>query len=148
MAKIKSVALTPEQQAVLEKASRHGKSYSFRQRCLMVLLKSQSRTSKDVVQKDVAQQVGCCEVVVNSWMKRYQEFGMDGLKTKAGRGRKSILQADTDLAAVRQAVQSSRQRISLAKAELQQELGKEFSQLTLRRFLKKTVAVTNAFDDK
>ena len=148
MAKIKSVALTPEQQAVLEKAFRHGKSYSFRQRCLMVLLKSQSRTSKDVAQKDVAQQVGCCEVVVNSWMKRYQEFGMDGLKTKAGRGRKSILQADTDLAAVRQAVQDNRQRISLAKAELQQELGKEFSQLTLRRFLKKTVAVTNAFDDK
>ena len=143
MAKIKSVALTPEQQAVIKKASRHGKSYGFRQRCLMVLLKSQSRTSKDV-----AQQVGCCEVVVNSWMKRYQEFGMDGLKTKAGRGRKSILQADTDLAAVRQAVQDNRQRISLAKAELQQELGKEFSQLTLRRFLKKTVAVTNAFDDK
>ena len=73
---------------------------------------------------------------------------MDGLKTKAGRGRKSILQADTDLAAVRQAVQSSRQRISLAKAELQQELGKEFSQLTLRRFLKKTVAALSAFDDK
>ena len=109
---------------------------------------SQSRTSKEVAQKDVAQQVGCCEVVVNTWMKRYQEFGMDGLETKAGRGRKSILQADTDLAAVRQAVQDNRQRISLAKAELQQELGKEFSQLTLRRFLKKTVAVTNAFDDK
>lgn len=143
MAKIKSVDLTPEQQAALEKASRHGKSYSFRQRCLMVLLKSQSRTSKDV-----AAQVGCCEVVVNTWLKRYQQLGLDGLKTKAGRGRKSILQADTDLAAVRQAVQSSRQRISLAKAELQQELGKEFSQLTLRRFLKKTVAASSAFDEK
>ena len=138
MAKIKSVSLTPEQQEALEKASRHGKSYSFRQPCLMVLLKSQSRTSKDV-----AQQVGCCEVVVNTWMKRYQELGMEGLKTKAGRGRKSILQADTDLAAV----QSSRQRISLAKTELQQELGKEFLQLTLRRFLKKTVAAISAFDE-
>ena len=143
MAKIKSVALTPEQQAALEKASRHGKSYDFRQRCLMVLLKSHSRTSKDI-----AAQVGCCEVVVNTWMKRYQEQGLDGLKTKAGRGRKSILQAETDLAAVRRAVQSSRQRISLAKAELQQELGKEFSSLTLRRFLKKTVAASSAFDDK
>ena len=143
MAKIRSVTLTPEQQAALEEASRHGKSYSFRQRCLMVLLKSQSRTSKDV-----AQQVGCCEVVVNTWMKRYQEQGMDGLKTKAGRGRKSILQADTDLAAVRQAVQSSRQRISLAKAELEQELGKEFSHLTLRRFLKKMVAASSAFDEQ
>ena len=143
MAKIKSVELMPDQRAALEKASRHGKSYSFRQRCLMVLLKSESRTSKDV-----AAQVGCCEVVVNTWMKRYQEQGLDGLRTKAGRGRKSILRADTDLAAVRQAVQSSRQRISLAKAELERELGKEFSQLTLRRFLKKTVAATNAFDEQ
>ncbi len=139
MAKIKSVELTSDQQTVLEKASRHGKSYSFRQCCRMVLLKAQKRTSKDV-----AAQVGCCEVVVNTWMKRYQEQGIDGLKTKAGRGRKSILRADADLAAVRQAVQNSRQRISLAKAELQQELGKEFSQLTLRRFLKKTMAATNA----
>ena len=141
MAKIKSLELTPDQRTALEKASRHGKSYSFRQRCRMVLLKAEKRTSKDV-----AAQVGCCEVVVNTWMKRYQEQGLDGLKTKAGRGRKPILQPDTDLAAVRQAVQSSRQRISLAKAELEQELGKEFSQLTLRRFLKKTVAATNAFD--
>jgi len=60
-----------------------------------------------------------------------------GLQTKARRGRKSILQAETDLAAVRRAVQSSRQKISLAEAEIEQELGKEFSQLTLRRFLKK-----------
>ena len=142
MAKIKSVPLTPEQQAALERASRHGTSYDFRQRCQIILLKAQKRTSKDV-----AVQVGCCEVVVNTWMKRYQEQGLDGLKTKAGRGRKSILQADTDLAAVRQAVQNSRQRISLAKAELEQELGKEFSSLTLRRFLKKTVAATNAFDE-
>lgn len=142
MAKIKSVTLTPEQQAALEKASRHGKSHSFRQRCQMVLLKSQSRTSKDV-----AAQIGCCEVVVNTWMKRYQQHGMDGLKTRAGRGRKSILQAGADLAAVREAVQNSRQRISLAKAELEQELGKEFSSLTLRRFLKKTVAATSAFDE-
>lgn len=62
---------------------------------------------------------------------------MAGLQTKARRGRKSILQAETDLAAVRRAVQSSRQKISLAEAEIEQELGKEFSQLTLRRFLKK-----------
>ena len=58
MAKIKSVELTPEQRAALEKASRHGKSHGLRQRCRMVLLKAEARTSKDV-----AAQVGCCEVV-------------------------------------------------------------------------------------
>ena len=143
MAKIKSMELTPDQRTALEKAFRYGKSYGFRQRCHMILLKAEKRTSKDV-----AAQVGCCEVVVNTWMKRYQEQGLDGLKTKAGRGRKSILQPDTDLAAVRRAVQNSRQKISLARAELEQELGKGFSPLTLRRFLKKTVAATNAFDEK
>ena len=139
MAKIKSVALTSNQRAVLENASRHGKSYSFRQRCRMILLKADKRTSKDV-----AQQVGCCEVVVNSWLKRYQEQGFAGLKTKAGQGRLPILNKETDLAAVRQAVQQNRQRVSLAKAELQQQLGKEFSTQTLTRFLKKTVAASES----
>ncbi len=142
MAKIKSIALTFDQQAALEQASRHGKSHSFRQRCLMILLKSESRTSKEV-----AKQIGCCEVVVNSWMKRYQEQGLDGLKTKEGQGRLPILSKETDLAAVRQAVQQNRQRVSLAKAELIQELGKEFSTQTLTRFLKKTVAASSAFDE-
>ena len=59
------------------------------------------------------------------------------MKTRQGRGRRPILQAQTDLEAVRRAVQKNRQRVSLAKAEREQELGKEFSQLTLRRFLKK-----------
>lgn len=127
----------------MEHAAKHGKTHSFRLRCQAVLLKTEKRTSLDV-----AQHLGCCEMTVNNWLKRYQEQGLAGLQTKAGRGRKSILQAETDLAAVRRAVQNSRQRISLAKAELEQELGKEFSPLTLRRFLKKTVAATNVFDEK
>ena len=79
-------------------------------------------------------------------MKRFREHGMDGLKVAPGRGRKAILNKQSDLEAVRRAVSNSRQRISLAKAELEQELGKGFSQLTLRRFLKKTVAVLNELD--
>jgi len=51
-------------------------------------------------------------------MKRYQEQGLAGLQVKPGRGRKAILSQDTDLAAVRLAVQNNRQRVSLAKAEL------------------------------
>jgi len=75
--------------------------------------------------------------VVNTWLNRYQAHGLDGLKTRRGQARRPILQADTDLAAVRRAVQNNRQRVSLAKAELTKELGKEFPTLTLRRFLKK-----------
>ncbi len=147
MAKIKAIELTEDERAALEKGWKHGSSHAFRQRCQMILLKSQWLTSQEV-----ARQVGCCEVVVNTWLRRYQEHRnqehrLEGLKTRHGRGRRPILHTQTDLAAVRLAVQKNRQRISLAKAELEQELGKEFSQLTLRRFLKKTADASSAFDD-
>ncbi len=142
MAKLKSIALSREERAALEKSWRQGKSHSFRQRCQMILQKAQQRPSKEV-----AKQVGCCEPVVNTWLKRYQEQGLDGLKTRQGQGRKAILQPDTDLPAVRLAVQKNRQRVSLAKAELTQQLGKDFSTLTLKRFLKKTAAASSELDD-
>ncbi len=142
MAKIKAIELTEDERAALENGSKHGPSHAFRQRCQMILLKSQWLTSQEV-----ARQVGCCEVVVNTWLTRYQEHGIDGLKTRQGRGRRPILQQTTDLEAVRRAVQKNRQRVSLAKAELEQELGKEFSTLTLKRFLKKTAAASSECDD-
>jgi transposase len=141
MAKIKSVVLTAQERLALENGLHRGKSPAFRQRCRIVLLKAQKRTSKDV-----AEQVGCCEPVVNTWVLRYKAQGLEGLRTQPGQGRRAILQAETDLAAVRRAVQNSRQRVSLAKAELEQELGKEFSALTLRRFLKKMAAASSVSD--
>ena len=142
MAKIRSIALTDDENSALEKAWRQGKSHAFRQRCQMILLKAQARPSKEV-----AKQVGCCEVVVNTWLTRYQQHGLEGLKTKAGQGRQAILKKETDLVAVRLAVQQNRQRVSLAKAELEQELGKKFSTLTLKRFLKKTAAASSECDE-
>jgi transposase len=138
MAKIKTVALSELERTELQKGCRDGATFGYRQRCQIILLKADCRTSKEV-----AKEVGCCEVVVNRWLNRYQEQGISGLAIRAGRGRRSILQKESDLEAVRRAVQKNRQKISLAKAELTQELGKEFSVLTLKRFLKKTVAVTN-----
>jgi transposase len=143
MAKLKSIELSDDERAALEKAWRHGKSHAFRQRCQMILQKAERRSSRDV-----AEQVGCCEPVVNTWLRRYQEHGLDGLRTRQGRGRKAILRQETDLAAVRLAVQNSRQRVSLARAELERELGKEFSTLTLKRFLKKTAAASSELDDR
>ncbi len=145
MPRISVLTLPDAEQAALEKASKHGPTYSFRLRCQAVLLKTDAQNKRTSLA--VAKQLGCCEMSVNDWLKRYQQQGLTGLKVQPGRGRKSILCQDTDLAAVRRAVQGSRQRISLAKAELEQELGKEFSLLTLKKFLKKTVAASNAFDD-
>lgn len=144
MPTIKIVTLLADERAVLEKGARYGLTPSYRLRCQAVLLKSdqaQKRTSLHV-----ARELGCCEMSVNDWVNRYQAEGISGLKTRQGRGRKAILRKETDLEAVRQAVQKNRQRLSLAKAELEQELGKEFSTLTLQRFLKKTAAATREYD--
>lgn len=139
MAKIKTVELSEDERATLERTWRRGQSHALRQRCRMVLLKAERRTSKEV-----ARQVGCCEAVVNTWLARYRADGMGGLQTKSGQGRKPILSQEDDLEAVRRAVQENRQRVSWARAELTEELGKGFSELTLRRFLKKTVGATSA----
>jgi len=49
-----------------------------------------------------------------------------------------------DLETVREQVKVARQRISLAKSELESSLEKRFSMATLKRYLKKTIAATNA----
>lgn len=138
MSRLTKVDLTTEQRAALEAGYKHGQTHGLRQRCHMILLKAQKKPSRDV-----AQQLGCCMVSVNHWVKRYQSEGMDGLHIRAGRGRKAILCSQHDLPAVRQAVAANRQRLSLAQAQLQDQLGKEFSTMTLKRFLKSIVADTS-----
>ena len=126
MGKTKIIKLNEKQKAELEKGYRESDSHAFRQRCHLILLKSKGQTSKEV-----AQVLGCCEMAVNNWVKRYCQEGIEGLKTRPGRGGKPILKAETDLEQVRQAVARNRQRLSLARAELEAELGKRFSDKTL-----------------
>jgi transposase len=141
MGKLKIIELTKAQRTALEKGYREGKSHSFRLRCQIILLKSEQRTSAEI-----ADVLGCCEVVVNNWLKRYETEGIQGLRTKPGRGRKPILDAEKDLPPVRAAVKANRQRISLAKAELEAALGKSFSQKTLVRFIKNMIVAINESD--
>ncbi len=140
MGKTKIIELTDEQRSALENGCRVGKTYAFRTRCQMVLLKSEKRTAVEI-----AGILGGCEVVVNNWVKRFVAEGIRGLKTRPGRGRKAILET-ADLAVVRTAVTENRQRISRAKAELELSLGKQFSHTTLKRYLKKTIAASNALE--
>ena len=138
MGKIKTVELSKAQRAALEKGYRNGSSHAFRMRCQMILLKSEQRTAAEI-----AGLLGCCEVVVNNWLKRYESEGIDGLCTRPGRGRKPVLDSEKDLPRVKAAVAANRQRISLAKAELEAELGKTFSTKTLQRYLKNMVLAIN-----
>jgi transposase len=104
-----------------------------------MLLKSEARSSEDI-----ATIVGCCEMSVNNWVNRYKSEGIQGLTTKPGRGRKAILASVSDTEKIKAVVQENRQRLSVAKAELEEALEKQFSQKTLERHLKKVLVTINA----
>lgn len=107
----KQLTLSKEQRRDLELGYQEGKSHAYRQRCQMMLLKSEGRSSADI-----ARILGCCEVAVNGWLHRYAAESLQGLATKPGRGRKAILDAVTDGAKLKEVVQATRQRLSVAKA--------------------------------
>lgn len=142
MGKLKTILLSAAQRAALEEGYREGATHAFRVRCQMILLKSTARTSAEI-----ADLLGCCEVVVNNWLQRYEAEGIAGLHTKPGRGRKPILDAKQDFARVKEAVQMHRQKLGVAKAELETALAKSFSQKTLERYIKNMVDVINASEN-
>ncbi len=125
------IDLTTEQRAELEHGYRNGATHVFRQRCQMVLLKADNRRSVDV-----ADMLGVCAHTVNGWLWRYKQAGITGLATQPGQGRRAILHEVEDVVAVRAVVANQRQRIALARAEVEDQVGKRFSDKTLRRFLK------------
>lgn len=138
MGRFIKITLDEIKRAELENGYQNGDSHPFRQHCQMVLLKASGRKTKEI-----AAIFGCCEKSVNDWLHRYKEDGINGLRIRAGRGRPAIFSETADKDAVRQAVQEHRQRVSFCKAELEQQLGKQFSTRTLMRFLKNLTADIN-----
>lgn len=137
MGRIIKIQLNDNQRQELENGYRNGKSHSFRTNCHLVLLKSEGRKSKEI-----ASFLGITEQKVNRWLWRYKQTGLQGLEIRAGRGRPAILQSQ-DTASIKEAVKRHRQRISVARVELEKSIGKEFSQKTLERFLKNLTADIN-----
>jgi len=139
MGRFIKITLDDQTRVALEEGYRRDHSHTFRQRCQIVLLKAQGRKSKEI-----AALFGCGEKSVNDWLQRYLCEGINGLRTRAGRGRPAILSAESDASVVREAVRQHRRRISQAKTALEEDLGQEFSQRTLGRFLKNLTADINA----
>lgn len=142
MGRIIKIELPDNQRKELENGYRSGKSHAVRTRCQMVLLKSEGRKSEEI-----ASFLGFCQQAVNNWLKRYKAEGINGLLVRMGRGRPAILSKTEDFEAIKKAVQKHRQRISIAKVELEDTLGKEFSGRTLSRYLKILSADTKEFQD-
>ena len=101
----------------------------------MILLKSEKRTSIEV-----AEVLGCCEMVVNNWLVRYQKEGLAGLATRAGRGRPPILsqQNPVHLQKVAKEIKKHPNSVKTVVAVLEADLDLAMHPETLKRFLKKT----------
>lgn len=112
MGRVNTPILNEQEKLALENGLRTSKSHAFRMRCQTILLKSDGRKSKDV-----ASIVGICHVSVNSWLKRYKAEGIEGLLTKPGRGRKTLIEPKADTEAIVEAVKANPSRIAMAKAE-------------------------------
>ena len=101
----------------------------------MILLKSEKRTSEEV-----AEILGCCEMVVNNWLARYEKEGLSGLATRAGRGRPPILsqQNPLHLQKVAAEIKKHPNSVKTVVALLEEDLDLLMHPETLKRFLKKT----------
>jgi transposase len=107
----------------------------------MVLLKSKKRSSLEV-----GQIFGYCEMVVNNWLSRYEEQGIKGLETRAGRGRKPKLstQNPLHLQKVKAEIAKHPQSVKTVVAKLEEDLDLQMHPDTLKRFLKKMVTASVA----
>lgn len=139
MGKIRIINLIPHQRKELEDGYRNGPTHAFRKRCQLVLLKSQKRSAKQV-----SHILDCAQLTVNNWLTRYDREGVDGLKTKPGRGGKSKLVIEIDADLVKDTVKKHRQEVQKDNTEIETHIGQPLSQQTLRRFLK-MVADTSDF---
>jgi transposase len=139
MGKTRTIELTDEQRTALENGYRKGKNHAFRFRCQMVLLKSENRSSVEI-----AEILSCCEVVINNWLTRFEQEGIQGLRTRAGRGRKPKLstQNPVHLQKVKAEIALHPQSIKTVIAKLEEELDLQMHPDTLKRFLKRLVTAS------
>ena len=138
MGRVNTPILSESAKLALEHDFKTSQVHSYRMRCQVILLKSTGRKSQEV-----GEITGMTYVSVNAWVKRYKDFGIEGLQTQPGRGRKRILDKETDKESILKSVKANRQRIQTAKAEWEKESGRSVSLSTLKVFLKALTDNTN-----
>ncbi len=134
--KKKFIKLEETEKVTLQEGHKNGKTKAFQERCHCLVLSSEGYEVKEL-----AEIFRVSEISIYAWFKRWETSGICGLRDKLGRGRKPILKAE-DLAQIKQRVQENAQRLKIARSLLKEELGREFSTKTLKRFLKSLIADT------
>jgi transposase len=89
MGRVNTPHLSGRERLVLEQGFKSGKSHCLRNRCHVILLKAEGRSSKDV-----GIITGMSNISVNHWVKRFKTEGISGMNNKPGQGRKLVLDAE------------------------------------------------------
>ena len=133
------ITLTADERSTLSAGRHHHRQHQFRDRCHGLLLSADGQSVAAIM---AVLQVS--RPTVYTWFNRWESGGLAGLANAAGQGRRPILSA-ADEEPVLAAVRTNRQQLKEVTATLRQELGKNFSPRTLRRFLKSVAVVGGVF---
>lgn len=129
------IKLSEEQQKELEQGYLHGEGSLFRKHCQAILLSHQGHSVQELMKI-----FNCRKNTLYDWFNNWIVNGIEGLKLQSGRGRKAIF-SDSNTELVKSKIAENRRKLALAKAEIEQSIGKTMCEETLRRFLKKMVIV-------
>ena len=132
------ITLTADERSTLSAGRHYHRQHQFRDRCHGLLLSADGQSVAAIM---AVLQVS--RPTVYTWFNRWEAGGLAGLANAAGQGRRPIL-GTTDEGAVLAAVRTNRQQLKQVTATLRQELAKDFSPRTLRRFLKSVGGVGGA----
>ena len=131
----------------LKAGKKTGKTSIFRSRCQAILLSNKGYTSKEL--SDISD----VEIkTIYNWFNRWEEEGIEGLKTKPGQGRKPLLSVDNKehVKAVKKAVKKRAQTGENILLTIENELDLEgqMSMDILRPFLKRLITFGSDLEEE
>lgn len=127
------IYLEPDEVVTLQEGYQNVTHHPFRMRCHCLLLSHQQHDMASL-----ATIFGVTHATISNWFSAWQAKGIVGLRNQAGQGRKAILK-QADLVLIKAKVQHNPQHLKAVRDELKIDLKREFSDKTLRRFLKSLV---------
>ena len=127
------VRLEDSEVITLQEGYKNVAHHQFKQRCHALLLSHQGH---DMAMLKTIFSVS--HATISNWLTAWETKGIVGLRNQAGQGRKPILRP-TDLDHIKAKVQLNPQHLKAVRTELKAELARDFSEKTLKRFLKSLV---------
>lgn len=132
--------LSEAERAALRAGYKQGKSHQFRARCQAILLSAQGYSAQAL-----SSLLQVRELSIYKWFNRFEAGGVPALRNQPGRGRKPLLCIENQVhrQMVSKHIEQDPQRLKVAKAQIEAQLGEPLSESTLKRFLKSLATAGN-----